>query len=355
MSIPNNFSNILIEGNTFDIGYSTLDETTINTYNYTACLNISGDANIINNFISGISSSASNNILTINNGSCNISGNTFIRGSNTVNAYIVTTGTLDQSITQNIFDSSTVNGSDLILVKGLTKKSIYTINKNQTSYKSIELLDGDQGYWDANLFGYVFFNPFPISGNTNVTNSFIVTKAPITSDGYSYPNQHTLLYIGLEASINVGQPIGWNTTIDLTAALPDNVQIISIKNGVSNTTGGTNITTGSSPNDSLNSINMTVTSYPVISDNFTTGTSSILDTKANLSNTQVQSNIISLTNANIINLNSISQYMTMSGFGPEFITNTSVDIIAELHMILTPTNTGSNVFKISPLVVQYRW
>lgn len=356
MSISAVVSSTIIKGNVIISGTSTADNTTITTYSYDECIFTSGDAIISSNYLSGVNSNTSTSkMIDISSANCQITANTFVRGNSNINSYVNMSGSNGQIITNNIFDNTTVDGTSEVLVANITADTIYTQNKNQTAYKAINLLSGGAGYWDENPFNYVYFNPFPIAGNTNVTNSFIATKSPLNGDGYGYPNQNTYLILGAFAAVASGQILGWHTTVDLTDELPDNVQVLGVKVGVSGSHTGTILTTGASAGNNLQALQMQLTSYPLVSANFATGTGSILDTLTTSAYTRVAAPQIDMTNANLVSLQTTSQYLSASGFGTQFATNTGTEIIAEINLIMTPNNTGSFTFAISPLVVKYRW
>lgn len=135
MSLPSTISNIIISGNTIDGGSSSSG-----SFTYASLLYTYADCRVFNNYLSGIQSSISIAIMCVLDGcSCNIQGNTFVRGNSAIKYYIDATNTTDQIITGNIFDGYTVDGTNTVLVHNLTANSLYTANKNQTGYAIIPL------------------------------------------------------------------------------------------------------------------------------------------------------------------------------------------------------------------------
>lgn len=140
MTISSTFSNIIIEGNTIDAGYGSIT--------YSNLLFTNADCRIFGNYFSGIeSNTVATYMLLIGEDSCNIQGNTFVRGANLITSYIRNVGINDHIIVGNIFDGYTVDGStiqgtgagQLPLVSGITANTLYTNNKNQVGYAIIPL------------------------------------------------------------------------------------------------------------------------------------------------------------------------------------------------------------------------
>ena len=80
MSTDTQISNIIIEGNTFDYGNFPINTglaTVPTNYGYNNCIEISGDAEICNNYFSGALSGSTQIVVTLEYGaSCNINNNT---------------------------------------------------------------------------------------------------------------------------------------------------------------------------------------------------------------------------------------------------------------------------------------
>ncbi len=142
MVIESSLANIVISNNTIDQGRFS-DGVAPIAYNYDFNAWIFGSANITGN--SFLSSTTSTDILNLDTCSCTVTNNKFVRGSTSINSYIRSYGPNDQFITNNLFDSTTVNGSSLILVAGITTTSVYTKNKNQTGYLYVPIFDNSSG------------------------------------------------------------------------------------------------------------------------------------------------------------------------------------------------------------------
>src|SRR5271156_5656067 len=125
MTVSTN-SSIIIEGNTFDVGNTS--PTARISYNNLIAVNLDphaasdlGDSNgpgyavIDNNYLTGIGSGGTHIVVT--SGSANITNNVFLgpgipQASVPIAAYINVSGSqMDQIITNNVFDSPTVDGA----------------------------------------------------------------------------------------------------------------------------------------------------------------------------------------------------------------------------------------------------
>lgn len=139
MTISSSLNNVKINRNTIDVGHSS-NGTSPTTYTYDpALMSIFADAVIFGNTLSGCVGNGDSitNLINIVSGSCIITGNTFIRGSSTIAAYVNNAGTNDQIVTNNIFDQTTVDGASTLLVTGLNSASIFEKNLNQSKIYSI--------------------------------------------------------------------------------------------------------------------------------------------------------------------------------------------------------------------------
>jgi len=210
MTLSSNFSNVLIDGNTFE-GTST--------YNYDLVAEIGTNSTIINNYFSGTINNPTITMLDILNCSCIIKNNTFIRGSNTIPSYINNTGSNDQIITDNIFDGYTVDGTSTTLIASLTANSIYTQNKNQVGYSIIPLGAEKTSIFqfgtspnDFALFNYIDFPPPSSISNAEVTAGYgsvgrDVYVLKIYNDQVSPTQQYFSLGIDVSKSIPIGAKI----------------------------------------------------------------------------------------------------------------------------------------------------
>ncbi len=143
-------TNIIIKNNSIDQGkYS--DGTNPFTYNYAHSVFVFGSAIIEGNDF--LNPAANANMLRLgSDAGCLIKNNRFVRNNTTINSYILQDSPANQthSITDNIFDSTTTNGTNEVLVYGLAVGSLYTRNKNQTGFIYIPIYDNDHG---KDIFG----------------------------------------------------------------------------------------------------------------------------------------------------------------------------------------------------------
>lgn len=141
MAINTFVTNIIVEDNTFDYGVFTPNglPSSSTTYGYFTAIATTTNTIISNNYISGTPQTTNGGRIAIFAGSATITGNTFIRENITIPAYITSSSSDDQIITNNIFDSPTVDGTSEVLVTGLSSSSTYHSNKNQTGSVSVPM------------------------------------------------------------------------------------------------------------------------------------------------------------------------------------------------------------------------
>jgi hypothetical protein len=273
MSISTN-SNILIQGNTIDYG-TDADAIHGNGYNNCIALNLDsnqvadpevqyaqpGYAQITSNFLSGIDTTSVTNVhIVLLGGSTIITDNTFIGPGlpniAAVKAYITVNSPNDQVITNNIFDSPTVDGpfgvnETLVLgvgSNGFTSTSTYHSNKNQTGYLPISKVPNliDFKHLDNSTLGgaptqaFYFYDSDPAAISEPRIRSRYGSFATPGGDGYAIPTfTDTNNYVVAE-----GTQILWDTTatvanvkytitIDVDEYLPPNVQILNFVIGLS--------------------------------------------------------------------------------------------------------------------------
>ena len=265
MTISTN-SNILIEGNTFDLGNSSPSGAIY--YDNLILLNLDangalfgapGYAVINNNYLNGVVLDGYH--IMVNSGSANITNNTFLGPGSQLSpvpvaAYINVSGSLmDHIITNNVFDSPTVDGiggtnEKLVIGPGnkgaLTPNTLYINNKNQTSYLPISKVpnlvdfthfDGDVAYASPPnpLQAFYHFNSYPEGPGATAESKYGSFAAP----GSMIP---TFLDTNNYA-VAEGTQIIWGTgtvyearytiTVDVDEYLPLNVQILNFTIGLS--------------------------------------------------------------------------------------------------------------------------
>lgn len=153
MSLPTTLSSTKINNNSFDIGLNSTNGTTFTTYGYDGAILATDDCIISENTIAPAigTSSGSTNLISVSSATCNIHNNTFIRGASTIGSYILSSGSNDQIIQNNIFDHETIDGTNVNLVSGLSENSTYSNNRNQISYKGTDIFTHQKQFYSNNL------------------------------------------------------------------------------------------------------------------------------------------------------------------------------------------------------------
>jgi hypothetical protein len=266
-------SNIIIEGNTF----ATAED---NFYDNLILLNLDpngsfsappsigpGYAVVRDNYLSGIASNGVDGYhIIVNYGSANITGNSFFGPGDVdslveVAAYINVVGSqMDHIITNNFFDSPTVDGiasgvnERLVIGPGaagaLTPNTLYSNNKNQTSYLPISKVPNLVDFthfdnavdYDASsdavpgpLQNFYFFSSSPsFAGPRWFTSRY----GSFTSPGNPVPTNNVPSYVyaeGTEIRWGTGTAVAsrYTVTIDVDEYLPPNVQVLNFVIGLS--------------------------------------------------------------------------------------------------------------------------
>lgn len=323
----------------YDQGIVCLNSAVISGNTIIGCVNNSADANAA--------------MLTIfGSGNVNATGNMFDRAGQTINSYVycpppagLGSGNLVQ-ITENIFDSQFVDAANSIENPGnnLGLGWNFSHNKNQVSYQALELMPGMPGYWDENIFNFLYQTPFTITGSLG-SNALITTKNVATvSYSQGWPINNT--YISLSPTTVTG----WVTTLDLSASLPDGVNLLDVKIGIG--ASGSISNGSSSPGDGRNA-RVTVTSTAINYANFVVGTGSLLDVFASPT-IVAETATVDLTGANIAALKIAAQFIHVTGFTTAFNVNNTNNITAIVEFIIdAPSGSGNIIF--SPLVIKYKW
>ena len=349
MALDPILTDILIEGNTIDIG-----SYPGNTYGFGSGILTTASAVIKNNYIGGVTISAnSERIVVALSGSCIITGNTIVRGSLPIVQYIFSNSAYDQYIVGNIFDGYTIdNISNENLVAGLTQTSTYQSNKNQTSavgiIKSPYLIKTTQ--------------TTPASADSGASYGDILN--------FSGPDQPTI-YEGL--SLNYNTTSGTPTAsvyikINLENHLPKNVQILNVVIGLAMLPG---IAGQYNDNANLYTLNMknnsdtgVITQYPqVTSVNTTPLAFTMVDTLSRASAdiaATASSLTTQLTNVPAATLQTKTQYLVLDATAPSVIqyynTGTANKITVAYTASIALTGTGfSRTVLESPLMVRFRW
>jgi len=224
MSLPSTMSNVIIEGNT--IGASS-------SFTYDYLLITSADCTITSNNFSGITPGGTHSMIWLSNSTNNIHGNTFIRGASSVTSYIQATGSVDQIITNNIFDAMTTDGSNENLATGLTVTSIFEKNKNQIKYAVIPMSTEE-----ASIYGTTYASTAHAIIKMTPDFTYAVRAGAVQDNNIAeiwdqQTNTPTSRYFG--------------KSLDLNGRIPQGARILDVKTSIYNestvpldTTGGIN-------------------------------------------------------------------------------------------------------------------
>lgn len=381
MVIPSTFSNVLIEGNTIDLGSSSSGGTpTFYTYGGPGSvpgqdgylLLTNADCRIFGNYFSGITTNTSNNyMIGLAACSCNIQGNTFVRGASEISAYIISTGNFDHMITGNIFDGYTVDGStaqgtgagQLPLVTGITANTLYTNNKNQVGYAIIPLSVNNPTLFDLGTPGstdkaittwYNYAGPNSISGNAYVTSGAhgdaMVTKI---FDAESSPAGHSFIL-----------------TTNLSSLVPIGAKIIDVKVSIYNPSGASSGPTLSAADfmtltlnksyTATNSIN--IATFPSTSTSnwtiaYSSSTTFTCTTGSELYPTAKVLEIPTLNyNGTVIANGGSSSLPANSNISTNYVADGNSTLLANLLISFTASaqgNTSAPLLLISPIIITY--
>jgi hypothetical protein len=331
MTLETTLTNIFIEGNVIDQGVSSNGSPI--TYNYTNRAQISGSSNISGNTFAN--PTASENMLDITAGSCIITNNKFIRASTTISSYINNAGSGDQIITNNIFDNSTIDGTNDIIVSNLTETSIYKDNKNQVIYIPVSVVPALLGTDTSNFFKFGHFDAtnFGLGGTGG-------------GSGLRFDNAYIgrLAYRGDIALTQASA----NFYLDLTNHIPVGASIIDSKIGLYAPTVGATIA-------GTNEFITNLISQNVNRANYAAGTNSILDVKNNIG-TVNETDTATYSPLVLSNLNSTTQYLQNTPTTPSFFCNNgNFSIIFTMALVVTGSSSDETVFQISPVVLKCIW
>ena len=375
MVVPSTFSNVIIEGNTIDLGSSSSGNTpTFYTYGGPGSvpgqdgylLLTNADCRIFGNYFSGITSNPTNNyMLGLFACSCNIQGNTFVRGASEISAYIISTGNFDHMITGNIFDGYTVDGSTpqatAPLVTGTTANTLYTNNKNQVGYAIVPLSVNNPTLYALGTPGstekaitswFNYAGPNVISGNAYVT-SGVQGDAMVTK------------IFDAEAS-----PAGqhFSITTNLSGIVPIGAKIIDAKVAIYNPSGAT-ITlsaadfmtlTLNKSYTSTNSIN--IVTFPSTSTSnwtiaYSSSTTFTCTVGSELYPTAKVLEIPTLNyNGTVINNGGSSSLPANSNISTNYVADGNSTLLANLLISFTASATGNTsapLLLVSPLIITY--
>lgn len=330
MSLPSIISNAIINGNSFNQGILTADGVTPTIYTYNTLVFTSGDCKITDNNFSG----ASNVMLSLTgSGSSNIVGNYFTRGANNITAYINNTASTDHIIVDNVFDSTTIDGSSEILAVGLTNETIYRENKNQIGYAIINFAEMAADFVDD---GYSTVFHLPI---VNPTGALIPS---LTSSNISRISSFTGA---------VGHTIKGTASVYLNSRLPFNTQILFIAVSIGNANSG-NLNTGTA-NFTLQPVSPTtfdISNIPSSLNGSVADVGAIAGSPPTLTGVSNDGGTLTLSSAS-----NAAQYMTLNASSLNYRTSSYNDFFFSVNLIATGTSNNTLILLFSPITIKYKW
>lgn len=333
MTTPTSIRNVKIKDNLITTGSSSTGSTPI-VYTYTSNMSLGADAVIYGNTFSGCFGNgiSSTNLISITSGSSIITNNNFIRGvGSPIAVYIAATSATDQTITNNLFDQTTVDGTIDVLTSGLSDGSIFHSNKNQVIYIPIQL--GTGTYTDPSNIRYY------TTANSSVANNLIYFESSIftTASQYAVVN-----YI-------------------LNDILPSGIRVAEMKIGLTAVVGAAAVLSAT-PSD--NQFNMGITSVNNASANYTAGVNSLLDVKAQIALTDGGDLPVDFgldttydIHGNITAMQAATQYITLSFANDERFRNTKDRMLgfSFIHYMKLLTAGNGIVFRFSPILAKCIW
>jgi hypothetical protein len=304
---------------------------------------------ITNNIITGFGTDG----IYLANANAVVTGNKIYRGNHNISSYINANGTGIHSVTDNFFDSSTVDGSNQAVIINMSNAGTYIRNKNQIAYAPLVLNDNTFGIAPnfLGIPGGTQNQLIPGATSSLPTNVWISHGVPsVIGSEADYAFNNVTISIANTVATDIG------IQVDLGSRLPDGVIIQAIKLGVVTLSGNSYTGVGTF------AVSATASSQDTNFSNisFATGTNTILDPNwgslsANVDNTQTSNSISwTLTGANNHN---VTQYLTIniaSGDQNDFITSRTKSIVFSMLMGAL-LSTGQQDITFSPLVIQYVW
>jgi hypothetical protein len=320
----------IVRGNTVMQGSALNSLGAVVTYDYVNCAYIGSDVTIDGNVFNNLQAS-SDMVYIVRSPGPNIviTNNQFYRNGTVINSYINVLLPSSGIISNNFFDSSTIDGSNNTLVAGSLAGIVYAGNKNQIGYTSVDL---NNASW---LAGGSLDNQ---------------TTAP-TADGLLdifFPNSvgnRTPYTVTMWAPTSAQAP-GQYAEIDLHPYLPPGTQLLYAVIGFVGTSGA-----GSATGSIQASINVT----PPVS----SATSGRWDSNPPSSFTGSMADLFSSTLARSYTLGSAA---ISSSVAYCYANLASDNIIANsgssIYLALTggvESTAGTAPFYVSPLLLKYTW
>lgn len=355
MALESSLSNIVIKNNTIGQGsFSTGAAPVSYNYNYHAW--IFGSSIIEgNNFFAP---AASSDMLSLDNCSCIIRGNKFVRGSTSINSYIRNYGSNQQIIMHNIFDSPTIDGTTETLALGLTDNSQYEYNTNQTGYVAIRLSQ------TVFIPGVGYFG----SGTVNVPTGSISANFSGYPSGYGNNSLMESLTLNITtASDNLGRAYDIGFEVDLQKHMPHGARLLNAVIGLAGDGSRAFVGTGADFNTSSTTF-MGMTAKASRSLNYTVGSyvGTVTDPVNRWSDlamdnaTQVVATGIFIQNTtDVDNFILASKYITLDASAQNLrVTHDktiNMRIEYQIRMLSSTSGTRNVRIKNGPLLIKYRW
>ena len=279
-----------------------------------------------------------------------ITNNNFNRNSQTIQAYIAGDTTLGNNyvnITDNIFDSSTVDGvtnENLIINPGTAW--IYERNKNQTKSLTISLTASDSAF-DSGLLNIIQ----PVTATADPAYYMVSTALLNSTLGGIYLLWH-------ESSSTAQRSLQFN--YNLNQMLPTSVRVLDAKMGVyATSTGGTFDYTGKTA--FLLQIERAISNESSI-DAKASYLASITGQDTGLANS-AQSSAYGVSDAaHVTAISTATQYVevdltNISGndYSNLYVTSGNFNIILSVYLLSKSSIAGNWEFVFSPIRIKYRW
>jgi hypothetical protein len=339
MTVETSLASITIRNNIIDQGRFS-DGTNPITYNYDNHAWIHGSSLIEGNTFVG--PKASSDMLNLDTCSCLVKNNKFIRGSTAIGSYIRNYGSVEQTITDNIFDSPTIDGTVQTLALNLVDTSIYERNRNQTKNIAILPSAGEYRAWN-----------YSRSWSSTSNYSAAVLTGGAGDGGFRYT---AISHIDSD-TVTVGPQRYVEYFVNLSNYVPKGAQIVEHLIGMKIGTLGTNID-ATATSSMVVRISETLSSTP-INGSFSSPSTTFALIPGTQSTGGDNLNTVTTTTTSITSGNyntTTNWYNSNTYYSSSYINNESVNIIAAIKYAFTTTSTTdlSSVLW-SPLLIKYRW
>ena len=386
---PDNEAIILRRGDiTIDFANTLVDSNSIyskSTFRYASGITIQSNVHVTNNTLNKCISGANADMVYIGFVTkATITQNHFIRDTDIINSYIEGLGTSvitnsNVFITENIFDSSTIDGTNEQTVQNIPLNWICERNTNQIGFTTIPMHSfnigtiRNGGYVDSNIvssdagifiggistgspsglpygdikntFQLINYDPFSFNSNAVNQNDSVKFRNAFTQDQNS---DRTTISEVWNRTPNQYSQFLW---LDVSNNLPQNVKIVGVKYTLAANPGSGGIDTGGT---NLLTVELGYQSNFPTGSSYSTITGSVLDSTTtsapyNSIGTGVNMTTYSSGINNIVEL-------TESSLEPlNIFAAKDKTILARVKIILKQTTNNLQTFVISPLVIKYRW